>query len=74
MVQNLLCAQSLSQSELTFSWELPTLLGNEVVSYQVTVNRLEHKGNTRELTQLIVCDNFTEMKRASVNGLGKSLL
>ena len=50
-VGNLLCAMSSSVSELSFSWDLPTLLGSEVVSYQVIVNRLEHRPGTREVIQ-----------------------
>ena len=72
VVQNLVCAQSSSPSNLSFSWELPVLLGEKVVGYQVTVNRLEHRVNTRELTQFQVSDYFTDTKGSSVTGLGKS--
>ena len=71
MIQNLVCAESSPPSELSFSWEQPAVLGNEVIGYQVTVNRLEHRTVTREVVQSSVYDNFVEMKDASVSGLGK---
>ena len=70
-VQNIVCAMSSSPSELSFSWELPTLLGDEVVSYQVIVNRLEHSEGTREVIQSSVYERFVDIREASVIGLGK---
>ena len=69
-VRNLVCASSTSPSELSFSWDLPTLLGAEVVSYQVIVNRLEHRPGTREVIQSGVHIEFVKDRRASVPGLG----
>ena len=70
-VGNLVCASSSSPSELSFSWELPTLLGAEVVSYQVEVNRLEHRsGTTREVIRSGVYIDFVKERHASVPGLG----
>ena len=74
VVQDLVCGDSSSPAELSFSWELPTLLGNEVVSYQVTVNRLEHRAGTREVIQSHVYGEFVEMKDASVSGLGNECI
>ena len=71
-VGNLVCASSSSPSELSFSWDLPTLLGAEVVSYQVLVNRLEHRtGTTRGVTQSGVYNKFVDTQAVSVIGLGK---
>ena len=71
VVQNLVCAASSSPSVLSFSWEQPTVLGNEVVGYQVTVNRLEHRAGTRDVVQAGVYSRVIETKDASVSGLGK---
>ena len=69
VVQNLFCS---SASELSFFWDLPTLLGSEVISYIVIVNRLEHRPGTRDVTQLAVYDHLIEMNSVSVNGLSES--
>ena len=74
MIQNLVCAERSSPSELSFSWEQPTVLGNEVVGYQVTVNRLEHRTGTREVVQSSVYDDLVETKGTSVSGLGKDIV
>ena len=71
VVQNLVCAGISSPSELSFSWELPTVLGNEVVGYQVVVNRLEQRAGSREMVQSGIYDNFIETKHVSISGLGK---
>ena len=73
-VGNLVCAVSSSPSEFSFSWDLPTLLGSEVVSYQVIVNRLEHRPGTREVIQSAVDKQFVDRREASVIGLGIILL
>ena len=69
-VGNLVCAVSSSPSELSFSWDLPTRLGSEVVSYQVIVNRIEHRPGTREVTQSAVDEQFVKSLNARVTGLG----
>ena len=46
------------------------MLGNEVIGYQVIVNRLEHRTGRREVVQSSVYDDFVEIKEASVSGLG----
>ena len=61
---------SSSASELSFSWDLPTLLSSEVVSYQVIVNRLEHRPGTREVIQSAVDEQFVYRRGTSVVGLG----
>jgi hypothetical protein len=74
-VGNLVCAvNSPSASELSFSWDLPTLLGSEVVGYQVIVSRLEHMPGTREVIQSGVYDEFIDKREASVFGLGTVIL
>ena len=65
---------SSSVSELSFSWDLPTLLGSEVVSYQVIVNRLEHRPGTREVIQSGIYDEFVDIREVSVIGLGKDII
>ena len=71
MVQNLICARSSSPNELAFSWELPTVHGNEVVGYQVEVKGLHHKDTAKEVIQFDVAGFNTAMKKASVSeGLG----
>jgi hypothetical protein len=62
---------SSSSSELSFSWALPTLLGSEVVSYQVIVSRLEHRPGTREVIQSAVNEQFIVQLDAQIIGLGK---
>ena len=70
-VENLICARSSSPTELTFSWELPTTLGNEVVGYEVEVKRLPHRDSTREVVQYDVTGFSTKMREATINqGLG----
>ena len=73
-IRNLVCAVSSSPSELSFSWDLPTQLASEVVSYQVILNRLEHRPGTREVTQSAVDEQFVDIREASVIGLGKDIL
>lgn len=72
VVQNLKCARSSSQTELLLSWEPPTMISNEMVSYQVTVNRLEHSPGTRNLIQFEVYNHFNiEVNQTIINqGLG----
>ena len=65
----MVCAVSSSASELSFSWDVPTLLGSEVVSYQVIVNRLEHRPGTREVIQSAVDEKFIKSLDARVTGL-----
>ena len=47
------------------------MLGNEVVGYQVTVNRLEHRAGTREVVQAGVYSRVIGTKDSSVSGFGK---
>ena len=70
-VQNLVCAKSSSPTELSFSWELPTMLGEEVVDYRVEVKELRHRTGTRDVEQFDVDGYNTGMKETTVNqGLG----
>ena len=73
-IGNLVCAVSSSPSELSFSWDLPTQLGSEVVSYQVIVNRLEHRPGTREVIQTAVDEQFVDRREASIIGLSKDIV
>ena len=49
------------------------MLSNEVVSYQVMVNRLEHRPGTRDVIQSSVVNKFVEELRASATGLGMNM-
>ena len=73
VVGNLICAMSSSPSELSFFWELPILLGNEVVSYQVIVNGLEHRPGTRDVVQSGTYNEFVDAREVSIIGLGKDV-
>ena len=74
-VQGLVCAKSPTSSELTFSWELPTLLGGEVIDYLVEVKELRHRDGTRDVIQVDVDGFNTAMKEATVNqGLGTAII
>ena len=67
-----MCATSPNSSILTFSWELPTVLGNEVVDYRVEVNELSHSSGTRKVVQSEVVGFNTEMRQATISqGLGE---
>ena len=71
MVQNLICARSSSPTELTFSWELPTVLGNEVIGYQVKVKELGYGDGNREVVEFDVTGFNTDMNEVTINeGLG----
>ena len=61
---------SSSPSELSISWDLPTLLSSEVVNYQVIVSRLEHRPGTREVIQSGVYDESVDRREATLTGLG----
>ena len=66
-VQNMMCAKSSSPAKLSFSWELPTLLGNEVVDYHIEVKGLSHKIGSREVVQFDVDSFNTEMKEVAIS-------
>ena len=66
-VQNLICTKSSSSSELSFSWELPTVLGSEVIDYRVEVKGLRHRNDTREVVQFDVDEFNTEMKDTTIS-------
>ena len=74
LVKNLNCDKSPSPSELSFSWELPTELGDEVTGYRVEVKELQHREDTKDVVPIDVMDFSTEVGEASVNqGLGENL-
>ena len=53
---------------------MPTRLGSEVVSYQVIVNRLEHRPGTREVIQSAMDEQFIDRREASITGLCKDII
>lgn len=71
-VENLACGRSLSVSELTFTWESPNMLQNDVLEYQVQVKELRHRIGTRDVVQFNIANFNTEMRVANINqGLSK---
>ena len=75
-VSNLICNKSSSPSgsELSFSWELPVVLGDEVIGYQVEVKQLQHRGGTKEVISVDLTDFNTKSHKASLSeGLSESL-
>ena len=64
---------SSSPNHLLFSWELPSLLGNEVIDYRVEVKKLQSIEGTRNLMQLDIA-NFKTNNLTIANitqGLGE---
>ena len=70
VVQNLKCAGSSSETELSLSWEPPTMTSNDVVSYLVEMNRLEHRSGIRKVTQSNVHKLIEENQTIINQGLG----
>ena len=72
--QNLVCAESSSPTDLTFSWDSPTSRRNEIVGYRVDVKGLAHMDGTREVIQFNVTTLITPMMQATLTqGLGKNI-
>ena len=69
MVQNLVCPKTYSSTVLTFSWELPTALGNEVFGYRVDDKGLQHRNGTREVVQFDVSGFNTDTNEVTIKGL-----
>ena len=67
VVQDLICVKSSSPTKLSFSWELPTVLRNEVVGYRVEVKGLRHRSRTREVVQFDVDGFNTDLKAATIS-------
>ena len=64
-----------SPSGLNISWELPTVLGDEVIGYQVEVKELQHKDDTKDMVSVDVTDFNTKLQDASLHeGLSESFL
>lgn len=76
-VTNLMCNKSSpsSTSGLSISWELPTVLGDEVIGYQVEVKELQHEDGTKDVVSVDITDFNTKLPEASINeGLSESFL
>ena len=72
VVKNLNCAMSSSPNHLLFSWELPTLLGNEVIDYGVEVKKLQTIEDTQNLMELEIASFKTNKMIANITqGLGE---
>ena len=71
VVQDLICAKSFSPTVLSFSWELPTVLGNEVIRYRVDVKGLRHRSGTEDVVQFEVAGFNADLNAATISqGLG----
>ena len=68
----LACARSSRPSDLTFSWDSPPFLRNEIVGYRVKVKGLAHRDGTREVIQFDVANLATAMREVTLTqGIGK---
>jgi hypothetical protein len=64
-----------STSGLSISWEQPTVLGDEVIGYQVEVKELQHEDGTNDVVSVDITDFNTKLPEASLNeGLSESFL
>ena len=64
-----------STSGLNIFWELPTVLGDEVIGYQVEIKELQHKDGTKDVVSVDITDFNTKLPEASINeGLSESFL
>lgn len=71
-MRNLICNESRSASELSFSWNSPAQLEEEVTGYRVEVKELQEDPDTKDVTSVIIADFNTTSKWALVDqGLGK---
>ena len=57
---------SSSPNNLLFSWELPRLLGNEVIDYRVEVKKLQTIEDTRNLMELEIASFKTNKMIANI--------
>ena len=67
MIENLACGRSSSASELSFTWESPNTLQDNVLEYQVEVKGLRHRTGTRDVVQFSIAGFNTEMSVATIN-------
>lgn len=73
VIENLNCAMSSSPNHLLFSWELPGLLGNDVIDYRVEVMKLQSIEGTRNLMELEITNFKTNEMIANITqGLGEA--
>ncbi len=64
---------SSSPNHLLFSWELPGLLGNDVIDYRVEVMKLQSIEGTQNLIELEVASFKTNKMIANITrGLGEA--
>ena len=72
--QDLHCVSSSSPSELTVSWNPPSVLRGDKISYVIDVNALRHKSGTRDVIQLDITNRTTDMQSELIQNLGNILL
>lgn len=71
-VRNLVCNKSALPSQLSFTWDVPSILGEGVNGYQVEVKELQHSPDTKDVVLVDVATLNTKMKWASLDqGLRK---
>ena len=67
VVENLLCTGGSSVSEFNLTWNMPTVLGHEVIGYRVEVKGLHHRDGTREVVQFNVSGFITDANEATID-------
>ena len=72
--QGLSCASPSSPSELTLSWNPPSVLQGDSISYVVYVNALSHKSGTRDVIQSDITNRTTNMQSENIQNLGNVLV
>lgn len=69
-----MCNKSASSSELSFSWDKPPQLEQDVTSYQVEVKELKHKNTAKEIVLVDVADVHTNMEEQYIQGLSEQCI
>lgn len=72
-VRNLECTESSSPSELSFSWDMPSVLGEGVNGYQIELKELQQlNSDTKDVMLVGIASFYTKMNWAHVDqGLSK---
>jgi hypothetical protein len=72
--QGLSCASPSSPSELTLSWDSPSVLQGDRINYVVYVNALSHRSGTRDVIQSRITNRTTDMQSETIQNLGNILV
>ena len=68
--QGLSCTSPSSPSELTLSWNPPSIEQGDKISYVIDVNALSHRSGTRVVVESDVINHTTEMQSENIQNLG----